>query len=311
MKILHDEDLLRFVGEQQSQYLSQASSWTEGVIDRFKETDEVVGDSLPWSKTHNLLAFRPGEVTIWGGFNGHGKSQILNQVCAWNLHRKWLIASMEMKPEATMARMNRQVAGCRDVAESFIRRFMSWTDNRLWMYDQTDTVASEKILGVVLYAAKELGVNHVVIDSLMKCGFSGNKDMISSQQISFVDRLCWAAKTNNIHIHLVHHMRKGSDSEGEYKCPGKHDFRGGGELVDLVDNAIVAHRNKRKEAAIESGDPEKIAKFQDSPDQILNVVKQRHGEWEGKIALWFDQESFQYTPTSRNRAMPFILMENS
>ena len=35
---------------------------------------------LPWDKTHNLFQFRPGEVTLWGGVNGHGKSLITGMV---------------------------------------------------------------------------------------------------------------------------------------------------------------------------------------------------------------------------------------
>lgn len=305
MKVITDEDVLGLIGEQQSQYVSQASEWTDKVIQRINGDVATTGDCLPWSKTHNLIRFRPGEVTIWGGYNGHGKSQLVGQVCAWNLHKKWFLASMEMKPEASMERMNRQTAGCRDVATDYIRRFMSWTDNRLWIYDQTDTVASERILGVILYAAKKLGVNHIIIDSLMKCGFKGSKDQISTNQVAFVDRLCWIAKSNNIHIHLVHHMRKGEGNKGEFECPGKHDFRGAGEIVDLVDNAIICHRNKQKEEIMAGNDEGKKAKHEGAPDQLMNVVKQRHGEWEGKISLWFHQDSLQYLPKETQIAMPF------
>jgi len=302
MKILHDEDVLNLIAEQQSQFIGKASDWSEEVVQRLSGDLEVIGDPMPWQKTQDKIRHRMGEVTLWGGFNGHGKSQVLNQVCAWSLQKtKWLIASMEMKPAATMFRMTRQIAGCRDVNPNFARQFMSWTDNRLWIYDQTDTVESERILGVVLYAARNLGVKHIVIDSLMKCGFRGGKDKIASDQVAFVDRLCWAAKTNNVHIHLVHHMRKGE--HGEYDIPGKHDFRGQGEIVDLVDNAIVVFRNKRKEESLAKGKTD----MQDAPDSILSVVKQRHGEWEGKIMLWFHPDSFQYLPRQTTYPMQFKL----
>lgn len=296
MHTLTDEDMIHFIGRQESQNIIKASEVQDEVLARFSGDTSVSGDLLPWSKTHNCISLRPGEVSIWGGYNGHGKSQILGQVCAWGIRsKKWLIASMEMKPAATVQRMIRQISGNSRPADEYIKKLMSWTDNRLWIYDQNDTVKSERILGMVHYAAEVLGINHIIIDSLMKCGFRGNKDVISTSQVEFVDRLCWAAKSNNIHIHLVHHMRKGQ--EGEHKEPGKHDFRGAGELVDLVDNAFVVHRNKRKEEKNDS-DPEE-------PDCILGVVKQRHGEWEGKFRLWFHKDSMQYTPDSRNRAIPY------
>ena len=212
---------------------------------------------------------------------------------------------MEMKPAATMERMVKQIAGTSDPSDQITKNFMGWTDDRLWLYDQSDTVSAERILGMIHYAAN-LGIKHVVIDSLMKCGFKGNNDNKTSQQVEFVDRLCWAAKTLNIHIHLVHHMRKGEGNRGEYSRPGKHDFRGAGELVDLVDNAFITHRNKNKEDKTRRGD----LGYEDEHDQTLECVKSRNGEWEGIFKLWFNKESQQYTPDSRNRPMPFLFNVN-
>ena len=32
----------------------------------------------------------------------------------------------------------------------------------------------------------------------------------------------------------------------------------------------------------------------DKPPVILNVAKQRNGDWEGRIGLWFNRETYQY-----------------
>jgi len=299
MQILdNDIDFLQFLANQESQYIEQASKWTDDVWAELIGDVEMTGDRLPWSKTHGCIALRPGEVSIWGGYNGHGKSQILGQVCAWGIkNSKWLIASMEMPPRKTMKRMVRQVTGTDRPTENYTRNFMKWTDGRLWLYDQTDTVKYERILGMVHYAAQELGIKHIVIDSLMKCGFSGGKDKISSDQVSFVDRICWAARSHNIHIHIVHHMRKGEGTNSEFIVPGKHDFRGAGEIVDLVDNAFIIHRNKRKE--------EKELPEIEEPDATLTTVKQRHGEYEGQFKFWYHKESMQYTADANNRTIPY------
>lgn len=303
MNVLTDDsiDFLAFLAEQESQFIRPASDWLTATLARMRGEGGSGGDLLPWSKTHNKVALRPGEVSIWGGFNGHGKSQMIGQVAAWGLKQKrWLIASMEMLPAATMERMVHQVSGTHDPAEEYIERFAKWTDGRLWIYDQTDTVKSDRILGMVHYAAKELGIQHIVIDSLMKCGFRGSKDQVSLDQVAFVDRLCWAAKSLNVHIHLVHHMRKGEGNKGEFNRPGKHDFRGAGEIVDMVDNAFIVHRNKRKEekARTEAVDD-------NEPDSTLEVVKQRNGEWEGLFKFWFHPGSKQYTPDNMRKPLPF------
>lgn len=294
MKILTDDDL-NFVGTQESQFIIKPSEFTQEVLERFRGDFKYLGDRLPWQKTRSCVALRPAEVSIWSGYNGHGKSQLLGQICAWTLNKKWLIASMEMKPAATMQRMIRQVAGTREPAEEFLQKFLSWTDEKLWIYDQQDSVNFERVLGVIHYAAQELGIEHIVIDSLMKCGIA--TDDYSSQK-TFVDKLCWAAKTYNIHIHLVHHMRKGVD---EMKMPGKYDLKGSGDISDLVDNVFIVHRNKSKEIKVQKGDD--VSELE--PDCKLGVVKQRHGEWEGVFNLWFHKESLQYIPDSHNRTMHY------
>lgn len=306
--ITDDIDFLKFLGNQESQYIISPASLKEETRARLAGNTELAGDRMPWSKTHGLIAFRPSEVTVWGAYNGHGKSLILGMICAWNLLRKkWLIASMEMKPAATMERMVKQVAGRSDPSPEYSDWFHDWSDGKLWIYDQLDTVQAERILGMVHYAAQELGVNHIIIDSLMKCGFKGSRDAQSSQQVDFVNRLCWAAKSENIHIHLVHHMRKGEGVKSEYIRPGKHDFRGAGEIVDLVDNALIIHRNKKKERALDGmpiDDPER-AEIEQDCDATLECCKQRHGTgWEGIFKFWF-HDSQQYTPTADNRPIPY------
>ncbi len=300
MPVLNDDiDYLKFLAKQESQYIEKASAFTDKVLAELRGANGATGDTLPWEKTHQGILLRPGEVSIWGAYNGHGKSQILGQICAWGLiNKKWLIASMEMPPRKTLLRMVRQVAGKNQPDAEYIKLFLNWTDDRLWIYDQTDTVKHERILGMVHYASKELGIQHIVIDSLMKCGFRGSKDIISGQQVDFVDRLCWAAKTYNNHIHIVHHMRKGEGNTGEYKVPGKHDFRGAGELVDLVDNAFIIHRNKAKEESKE--------KDQSKFDATLKIVKQRHGEFEGTYGFFFHPASLQYLPKNDNVPAKYI-----
>jgi hypothetical protein len=72
-------------------------------------------------------------------------------------------------------------------------------------------------------------------------------------------------------------------------------------------------RNKPKEEAnqaniddSERGDNEKT----DSPDACLRVVKQRHGEWEGPIWLWFDAGSLQYLPAHKGKAFRYVGYEH-
>lgn len=264
-----------------------AIDFLDDLITFFNADGNQSGASLPWAKTQEQFRLRPAEVTIWAGFNGHGKSLVLGQIVLHLLkEQKVCIASFEMRPVTTLARMCRQALGGNNPTDDYVRRFCDRAGEKLWFYDQHGTVSSERVIAVIHYAAEKLGVQHFVIDSLMKCGIS--EDDYTGQK-RFVDRLCAAAKDTGCHIHLVAHSRKGQD---ELTAPGKMDIKGSGSITDQVDNVMTVWRNKRKEQDWAAGKGD--AKTQDQADAIIICDKQRNGEWEGKIGLWFDKPSFRF-----------------
>ncbi len=197
------------------------------------------GESLPWD--NDIFFLRPGELTVWAGINGHGKSLLVDQIILWRLKtQKALIASLEMKPEITLYRMISQYAACFP-SLPFAKKVQNLLTGRLWIYNQVDSVAAERILALCHFAAKKLHVDHIVIDSLSKCGI-GVEDYQTEK--NFVDRLQNAAKFYNIHIHLICHIRK---LEDEKKIPTKFDVRGYGAITDFADNVVIIWRNKNRE----------------------------------------------------------------
>ncbi|MHB1938971.1 MAG: DnaB-like helicase C-terminal domain-containing protein [Acidobacteriaceae bacterium] len=268
----------------ESARVKPASTYLRDVLARFDGL-ELEGATLPWSKTHPNIRLRHGEVSIWNGVNGHGKSLMLNQVCAGLIHQgeQVCIASMEMKPAATMMRLCRQVSGNNRPTEELIRAIHAWTDGALWLYDQQGTVRSDRLIAVARYCREKLNVRHFVIDSLMKCGIAGDD---YGRQKQFVDELCAHAKDTGQHIHLVTHSRKGAT---ENASPDKFDVAGSADITNQADNVFTVWRNKKKEDALREGLPD-----DGSPDCILLCSKQRHGEWEGRVSLYFHPASLQY-----------------
>ena len=273
-------------------------------LDAFYDNPEKEqGIYLPWEGSHNIIRLAPGELTVWGGESSSGKSQITGQVILWNLGReKAVIASMEMKPLDTIRRMACQAAGC-IASRSFGNEFIQWAAGKLWIYDQLDSVPTDNILGMVHWCVRELGITQIVIDSLTKCGLPRDD---YAAQAKFVDRLQWAAKHYNCHIHLVCHMRKPAAGHKS----GKHDIRGAAEITDLADNVMVVSRNKSKEAAQEKSDhgralTDKELSRLEEPDTFLNVVKNRKTGDERGIGLWFNKDANQFTSDSNRRPMHF------
>lgn len=251
---------------------------------------------LPWEKCNDSFEFRRGEVTVWAGQNGHGKTDVTTEVALSLIgqYERVCVASFEMKPVTTIGRMVRMFAGTNPFSPEYQYEsgltaldelyddFGGWTQNRLWLYDQTGTAHPETVLGMVKYCAQELGITHVFIDSLMKCvkaedDYNGQKE--------FVDQLCAIAKDCDIHAHLVHHLKKPA-KEGDR--PDKHDTKGSGSITDQVDNLFMVWRNKPKEDDLKAKGS--MSSMQAEPDCYLLCRKQRNYEGasdgEPSIALW-------------------------
>lgn len=280
-------------------------AWREELIASTHGGGKLHGATLPWGKTHEHIRFRGGEVTLWQGINGHGKSQLLGQgtIGFASQGEKVCVASFEMKPLSTLKRMLRQAARNGTPSEFMANRLIDWLEGKYWFYDQQGQVKPEMMYAVIRYCADKLKIKHIVIDSLMKCvrgedDYNGQKD--------FVDMLTALARDHNVHIHLVHHVRK---AENEDKVPGKFDAKGSGAISDQVDQVLTVWRNKAKERAVELAErsgAQLDEKTQSTPDALLICDKNRHGEWEGKINLWYDPRSLQYT--SDKRCIPLDMM---
>jgi twinkle protein len=263
-----------------------ASVYAEEVADYLENGEQLRGAKLPWKKTRDLIRFREGEVTLWSGMNGHGKSLALGQAMVGFVCQREpvCIASFEMKPVVTLARMMRQTAGCRQPDRELVLGAHELWSEWLWIYDQQGQVHADKILAVMRYAAEKLKVRHFVVDSLMKCGIA--EDDFTAQKL-FLDAITTIARDTGMHVHLVAHSRKAKD---ETLPPGKMDVKGSGSITDQVDNVVVVWRNKGKEQAMQAGGSHQPTE----PDALLIIDKQRNGEFEGKVGLFFDKGSMQY-----------------
>lgn len=271
-----------------------ASDFQAEVMAAALNPETILGTTLPWTKTHADIRIRPGELSLWAGVNGHGKSMLLQQVVQHLAYHDELscIASLEMKPHRTLFRSARQAVGVDQPSVRYLKRYFRWLKHRMWLYDQTGTVKPKRMIGVARYCAIQLGCHHVVIDSLLKCGLA--EDDYNGQK-QFIDNLASLARDTNTHVHVVVHARKGDES----KPATKFDVRGSGAITDLADNVFVVWRNKRKE--LESRKPNPDPKVMERSDALLICDKQRHGESEGTYGLWFHHASQQFTERQGQR----------
>jgi twinkle protein len=260
--------------------------------------EAAAGNTTPFAGMKDFK-FGMDQLTVWTGYSGHGKSQLLGYcMCEMILRQKERIClfSGEMKPYKVLNRMVRQVCGKQrpdtaDLTEALnlLSGGMNISGERcteengnesggLWIYDINGAASLERMLNVFKYAKQRYNCRHFVIDSLMMLGVA-ESDVDRQKKIA--EMLRDFKSQNNIHIHLVAHPRK-PDNGDESKPPNKHDVRGSAGITDLADNVLVVWRNSDATG------------YGTDPDAKLICQKQRDSGYQPMVNLFFDHESCQY-----------------
>lgn len=242
--------------------------------------------------------FRPGELSVWTGYNGHGKSLLLSQVLLGLMQQgeRVVVFSGEMTPERQLKRMVKQATGLDRPTPSFIEAVGGWLNDKLWLFNVVGSAGIERLLQVFLYANKRYGTRHFVIDSLMMTDVPEDGPGAMTAQKEAIRKLCDFTRRNGCHLHLVAHPRKGQD---EKNGPGKLDVAGSSKITDGADNVFTvwSARNDENDPNV---DP-------DMPDARIELQKQRNGDAQHyKQSLWFVKDAQQFATSNRRRAVSYV-----
>ena len=293
--------------------LHSAADYAADVAAMFGDTGPEQGIRTPWAKIGDQLVFRPGELTVIAGINGHGKSQAVGFMAA-NAMRcgfRVCVASLEFRVKAWLHRLVRQLGALSKPSTKYAEAIVNWLgDGRLWAFDAQGTADWRRMVEVFTYARRRYGVDLFVIDNLTGLGI-GEEDYQGQKQVTLA--LSNFARDENCHVWLVHHIRKGG-SENEQ--PDKMDIKGSGAITDLASTVLTVWRNKGKEAkrlAAEAISAEIPYDLVQEPDVRIRCSKQRNyagnGNGEPSIALWWDSDAFHYLAKPDHRPRPIVPRE--
>ncbi len=270
--------------------LRRASDYKDKVIGLFwPEPEQHVGYTLPYPKLHGKLHFRPAELTLWSGASGAGKSQLLSDcIPHWIAQNSRLcLASLEMKGEQSLRRLTKQTGGLEQPTKEMIEQILHFLDEGLILYEHVGKSNVESLLDIFDYCRARYGCDQFIIDSLMRLGIAS--DDYAGQEQAVYKMVDWAI-LNNVHIHLVAHARKGG-----LDIPGTEDIKGASEIGANAFNIITIWRNRSLEDKIFAASlTQEKTDLAQRPGVIMNIAKQRSGDFEGKIGLWFDQQTYRY-----------------
>jgi twinkle protein len=243
--------------------------------------------NLPWRCRH-------GEVTLWCGINGHGKSQLLLQFAIHDASQgeRVCIASLEIAAGDVVGQLVRMGLGMMPTKDARLHHdeAIRWLAPSFWLVNHVGVMHWRKLLPLLEYAAKRYGCSRFIVDSLVRCGI-GEDDY--DEQKAFVGELTGFAGQYG-HVHLVAHPRKGSD---EKASPGKMDVRGSGTIADLVHNGFTVWRNKDKEeklAALDVNNFQARMALEAHKDGQLSIWKQRKTGEEPFRPIWLHKPSGQF-----------------
>lgn len=287
--------------------IKRPDDFRKDVVDHYMKDPALEGLETPWWP--NLpWRIRPGEFTVLSGFSGHGKTQLLNQLMIHMIQQglKVMDASLEIRPGLTLYYMTRCALGKKQATREEAESCVTWLNDNMFFLDCIGTVNVDRIMHAMEYARKRHGVDVFVIDSLFKCGMSG-EDYGAAR--AFADRLTTFANNTGAHVILVAHARK-TQNGNELKPPTKSDVAGSSDITNAAFNVIVAFRNKIKkfnlDQARQANDMEAVAQWMDQPDGEIIIDKQRFGDGEEcKVVTWFHKDSCQFH-TSQDRVLPYF-----
>lgn len=251
--------------------------------------------------------FNLGEVSVWTGRRGDGKSTLLGQilleavdqdfrVCAYSgelsawKFKYWTSLQAAGPDNIVMQKDPRTGRPVPTVPDDVQRQIDAWWDRRFMLYDIGASVShdAENILRIFGYAKKFYGCNVFLVDNIMTARFRRARDEdYYRAQSNFVEALSGFARREKAHIHLVAHPRKGK-SDGR-KHLENDDVGGIGDITNLADNVFSLERGVRQ-----GGKGEQPTE----PVTSLAILKNRlWGETTHRdqaIALEFDRKSKRF-----------------
>ncbi len=258
-----------------------------------------VGHGLPLPWGDMPFHIRMNELTVVTGFNGSGKTMLLNYLCVWfaSLGQRVCIASLEVPVKMNLSYLVRQALGKEHPTQEEFEMGMDWLENNFWFYDHVGQVEADDVLETFAYAYKRYGVTLFIIDSFMKLGFGVDE---YNKHKEFMDKVTAFVNEYDVHVFLVAHARK---KESERERVDKMDVKGVSEITDEAHNCVTCWRNKQKEQEMyelkQAGDVDSLAMANDIQntkyDALMAVVKQRNGNGdEPQIKLWYGKGTRQY-----------------
>lgn len=250
-----------------------------------------------------IVGFNKGEVTLWSGNNGSGKTTILNQIILNNAQNgyKTVVFSGELTANRIKSWLQLQAAGRQNtkptkyenlyyVPPSVGAKIDKWMSDKVFIYNNDYGNEFEQLFKDIEDFLEKNDIDALVIDNIMAIDLANLSNEQNQQQTQAILKIINITKKKNIHTHIVAHPRK---AVGFLR---KTDISGTANLTNAVDNVIIAHRVNQdfKITATNFYDAKLIAAMTEITgySNIIEVCKNRDlGVMDLLVGLFYEIES--------------------
>lgn len=240
---------------------------------------------------------RMGDLTVWTGKRGSGKSTVLNQTIADTVEQdyKTFLYTGELSNSKAKQWLDRQVAGEKHIVEfqdeltgrkeygvhpKVVSKLERWYRNHIYVYGDDGNDDIEDVIEVMQYAYRRYNVKRFILDNLKTMKTTSGKDS-NAKQGNIMNALRKFVKTFDVHVDLVVHPRKTIKEELE-----DEDVGGSSDIIDLAHNIIVVQRIYKDKL------DDKDDEIYHNNDLILNIKKNReYGDVDKKGFFRFNIKS--------------------
>jgi twinkle protein len=240
--------------------------------------------------------FLDGELTVWTGKRGHGKSTLVGQLLveAVEQRKKVCAYSGELRSDWFKYWIECQMAGPKHmgsyhdsmddkdkyfVKEDVAALMRQWYLDYFYLYDNEITTNSNEessILKVFEHAVKRYDCKVFLVDNLMTAQSKAMKeDDYYRAQSNFVGELVTFAKVFKCHVHLVAHPKKVDKASKNIDCD---DVSGIGDITNRAHNVLLWTKIE------DDADRVKL-----DADGALKVLKNRSYGATSKILFKYDE----------------------
>lgn len=260
----------------------------------------------------SIGGFYAGELSVWTGKRGIGKSTLLSQmlleavdqghvVCAYSgelpkeQFREWVY--LQAAGPDHISYITDKATGKRLVSADALAdgQISEWLNEKFWLFDlEANTHHNpETIIRQFEYCRKRYGADVFLVDNIMSVDFDSGRTLdFNRAQSEFTRMLVTFSKRNRVHTHLVVHPRKStSDTNSQVSAD---DVSGSGDITNRADNVFFLTMHSCDEAGKLAYKP------------MLKVLKNRDFGSKGQQWLDFDKKARRFfTDRTGDPARPY------